>query len=129
MTAQSLPGTRQSMGSTGRLSTIIAPMISKLTTNESQKRRKMRGTSLKKFERSTSFFVAPHVMLYEKRWARSACERWMERPPKKKKLRAYRQQCDDNGNNENTYKNGTQVRFSMSESSRLRCPRRYSSSV
>lgn len=47
---------------------------------------KIFGISLKKFERSTSFFVAPHVMLYENIWARMDCESGMERPPKKKKL-------------------------------------------
>jgi hypothetical protein len=44
------------------------------------------GTSLKKFDLSTSFFVAVHVILYEKRWARIACESGIGSPPKKKKL-------------------------------------------
>lgn len=48
------------------------------------------GISSKKFDRSTSFLVAPHVMLYENKCARMACVRGMERPPKKKKL------CADN---------------------------------
>jgi len=47
---------------------------------------KIFGTSLKKFDLSTSFFVAVHVILYEKRWARMACESGIDNPPKKKKL-------------------------------------------
>ena len=43
-------------------------------TSESQKRLRIFGTSIQKFERSTSFLVAPQVMLYEKRWARMAWE-------------------------------------------------------
>ena len=43
-------------------------------TSESQKRLRILGTSIQKLDRSTSFFVAPHVMLYEKRWARIAWE-------------------------------------------------------
>jgi hypothetical protein len=44
------------------------------------------GTSLKKLEISTSFLVAPHVILYENRCARIAWVMWMLKPPKKKKL-------------------------------------------
>lgn len=51
-------------------------------------RLKIFGISSKKFERSTSFLVAPHVMLYENMCARMDCVRGMERPPKKKKLQA-----------------------------------------
>ena len=51
-----------------------------------QKRFAIFGISLKKLLRSTSFFVAPQVMSYEKRCARMAWLRGMERPPKKKKL-------------------------------------------
>lgn len=43
-------------------------------TSESQKRLRIFGTSIQKFERSTSFLVAPQVILYEKRWARIAWE-------------------------------------------------------
>lgn len=43
-------------------------------TSESQKRLRIFGTSIQKLERSTSFLVAPQVMLYEKRWARIAWE-------------------------------------------------------
>lgn len=45
------------------------------------------GTSLKKLESSTSFFVAPHIMLYENRCARIAWLTGMLSPPKKKKLK------------------------------------------
>ena len=54
---------------------IIAAQQARLITSASQKRLRILGTSSQKFDRSTSFFVAPQVMLYEKRWARSACER------------------------------------------------------
>lgn len=37
-----------------------------------QNRLKIFGISLKKLDRSTSFFVAPQLMLYENRWARMA---------------------------------------------------------
>jgi hypothetical protein len=50
------------------------------------KRTRIFGTSKKKFDRSTSFFVAPHVMLYENKCARIDLLRWIERPPKKMKL-------------------------------------------
>jgi len=43
-------------------------------TSESQKRLRILGTSIQKLERSTSFLVAPQVILYEKRWARMAWE-------------------------------------------------------
>jgi hypothetical protein len=41
------------------------------------------GTSMKKFENSTSFAVAPHVMFISNMCARSACETCSERPPRK----------------------------------------------
>jgi len=44
------------------------------------------GTSLKKLERSTSFLVALHVILYENKCARIAWLKGMLSPPKKKKL-------------------------------------------
>ena len=44
------------------------------------------GTSLKKLVRSTSFLVAPHVILYENKCARIAWLKGMLNPPKKKKL-------------------------------------------
>ena len=57
----------------------VAKMITVMThraeiTSESQNRLRILGTSIQKLERSTSFFVAPHVILYEKRWARMAWE-------------------------------------------------------
>ena len=75
MTAQSMLGTRHSTGMIGVLRTTIIATSSKHTTIDSQKRRKIFGTSRKKFDRSTSFFVAPQVILYENKWARSAWER------------------------------------------------------
>ncbi len=65
---------------------IMTMAAAKEMARETRKRSKILGTSCQKFERSTSFFVAPQVMLYEKRWARSACDRGMLSPPKKKKL-------------------------------------------
>jgi len=43
-------------------------------TSESQKRLRIFGTSIQKLERSTSFLVAPQVILHERRWARIAWE-------------------------------------------------------
>jgi hypothetical protein len=64
--------------------TTIITNMRKLMMSAGQKRRRVRGTSMKRLNRSTFFFVAPHVMLYEKRCAR----RWR------------------------TYKNGIQIMFS-----------------
>lgn len=44
------------------------------------------GTSLKKLDRSTSFFVAVQVISYENRCANMAIDSGIPRPPKKKKL-------------------------------------------
>jgi hypothetical protein len=44
------------------------------------------GTSLKKFDRSTSFLVADHEILYENMCARIAWQIGRPSPPKKKKL-------------------------------------------
>jgi hypothetical protein len=41
------------------------------------------GTSMKKFDVSFSFAVAPHVMLISNICARRAEETWRERPPRK----------------------------------------------
>jgi hypothetical protein len=65
---------------------IIMQIARKLTSRASRNRLKIRGTSMKKLDFSTSFFVAPHVMLYEKRWASNAWDKWIDSPPKKKKL-------------------------------------------
>ena len=86
MTAHAEPSMRHSMG-TIDVERMMMPAIRMMhISHGTQKRLRIFGISSQKFERSTSFFVAPHVMLYEKRCARSACERWMLRPPKKKKL-------------------------------------------
>ena len=74
------------MGTRGVLAMTIPTMRTQESNHENQKRLKILGISLKKFDRSTSFFVAPHVMLYEKQCARMACETGIESPPKKKKL-------------------------------------------
>lgn len=86
MTAQSQACICQPEGIAGVAKTIIIAMSNMQMTSAIQKRLRILGTSSQKLERSTSFLVAPQVMLYEKRCARRACERWMERPPKKKKL-------------------------------------------
>ena len=86
MTAQEVPGIWYPSGRSVLAKTPIIPNERKPTTKASQNRRRIRGTSMKKFERSTSFFVAPHVMLYETRCASSACDKWIDKPPKKKKL-------------------------------------------
>ena len=65
--------------------TIPASMAKEMSI-ENQNRLAILGISLKKLERSTSFFVAPQVMLCEKQWARMAWETGIESPPKKKKL-------------------------------------------
>ena len=75
MTAQSTPGICHPVGTRSVENTMIIANMRKPMTNASQKRRRMRGTSMKKLDRSTSFFVAPHVILYEKRCARSAWDR------------------------------------------------------
>lgn len=67
MTAQSTPGTLQARGGSEVDNMIIAMIQMNERTKASQKRLRIRGTSMKKLERSTSFLVAPHVILYEKR--------------------------------------------------------------
>ena len=68
---------------------------------------------MKKFERSTSFTVADHWILYEKRWAKIACVTGIERPPKKKKLQGYREGVTTNYSmKKTTDKNGIHKRFS-----------------
>jgi len=66
-------------------SIIIPTEIMMQITRVGPKRLIIRGTSFQKLERSTSFFVAPHWMLYENVWASKAWDRWILRPPKKKK--------------------------------------------
>lgn len=86
MTAQSQLNMRHPMGMRSVVRMIMAMAAAKEMASEMRKRSKIFGTSCQKFERSTSFLVAPQVMLYEKRWARSACDSGMLSPPKKKKL-------------------------------------------
>ena len=106
------------MGTRGVLTTTIPAMRIQERSQENQKRLNILGISLKKFDRSTSFFVAPHVMLYEKQWARIACDTGIESPPKKKKLHATGVSYDPappQTANETTYKNGIHVRFRIIE--------------
>ena len=65
MTAQSHPGIRQPEGTISVDKIAIAMKIPMQMIKASQKRLRILGTSSQKFERSTSFLVAPHVMLYE----------------------------------------------------------------
>lgn len=62
-TDQSHPGICHPRGSGTNASTAIAANIKNEITNESQKRFAILGISSQKFERSTSFFVAPQLML------------------------------------------------------------------
>jgi hypothetical protein len=86
MTAQFHPGICHSSGTSGVARITIPTMTRVQRVSESQKRFKILGTSMKKLDRSTSFDVAPQVMLYENKCAKRATERWMLSPPKKKKL-------------------------------------------
>ena len=86
MTAQAEPSTRHPTGTSDVLATTMPARRTQERRDENQKRLKILGISLKKLDRSTSFFVAPQVMLYEKQWARMAWETGIESPPKKKKL-------------------------------------------
>src|SRR6266851_4386655 len=75
MTAQSTPGICHPRGTRLVVRTIIIASMKKMMRNARQKRRKIRGSSMKKLDRSTSFLVAPHVMLNEKRCARRAWDK------------------------------------------------------
>ena len=108
MTAQPEPSTRHPSGTNGVAHIIMPPMIAieRRTENQNlvcgrdmymrttacEKAKKLPhrfiilGTSLKKLERSTSFLVALHVILYENKCARIAWLNGMLSPPKKKKL-------------------------------------------
>jgi hypothetical protein len=74
-TAHDSPGIRHSSGRRLVEKMIIMTIEKKLTDNASQNRCKIRGTSMKKLDFSTSFFVAPHEILYEKRWASNAWDK------------------------------------------------------
>jgi hypothetical protein len=84
MTAQAEPSIFHARGMKGRAKTIIITIVRKEIKIDNQNRLKIFGTSLKKLENSTSFFVAAHVMLYENRWASTAPVKCRLSPPKKK---------------------------------------------
>jgi hypothetical protein len=86
ITAHEPDGTCHCGGMSGVLSTTIPMRVTKHKRKATQNRLKIRGTSMKKFDLSTSFFVAPQVMLNENKCARRAVEMCMLSPPKKKKL-------------------------------------------
>lgn len=113
MTAHAEPSMRHSMGTSGVLRIIMPATMIQDTSHMNQNRLKIFGTSLKKFDRSTSFFVAPQVMLYEKRCARMACDTGMDSPPKKKKLHRHDQHTRSFSGNQgrDTHKKGTQRMF------------------
>ena len=75
MTAQSQPKIRHPMGTASVVRMIMTKTITAENTSAIQKRLNIFGTSCQKLERSTSFFVAPQVMLYENRCASSACDK------------------------------------------------------
>jgi hypothetical protein len=85
---------------------------------------------LKKFERSTSFTVADHWILYENRWAKIACVTGIERPPKKKKLQGHRgyEKGYHKPQYKKTDKNGIHRRFSMRAGSYIKSNDQYPSS-
>lgn len=129
ITAQSTTEICHSTG-TKSVAMITIRAISRIDiTKDSQKRRKIFGTSMKKLERSTSFLVAPQVMLYENVCASRACVRWTLNPPKKKKLEQISVRSEGERRNLKTYKKGIQVVFSINASSNDRVPRRYSKRV
>jgi hypothetical protein len=92
ITAQSTPGIYHwHHGDTKSVeNTTIITNMRKLMMSASQKRRTVRGTSMKRLDRSTFFFVAPHVTLYKKRYARSAWDRKIDKPPKQRTLSSAR---------------------------------------
>jgi hypothetical protein len=69
---------------------IIMKSARKLRRSAGPCRFMIRRNKIKKSAFSTTFLVAPHVMLYEKRCASRACDKGIERPPKNKKLRIVR---------------------------------------
>ena len=86
ITAQAEPSILHSSGTNFVEHTIIPATITSEKSIRNQNRFRILGISLKKLDRCTSLTVAVQVMLYEKRWARMACDTGIERPPKKKKL-------------------------------------------
>lgn len=108
ITAHASPPTRHATGISGVESTTTPAMMTNDTTRGNQNLENkihsnnpieidnypylfaIFGTSLKKFERSTSFFVALQVMLKENKCARMAWLTGIASPPKKKKLQERR---------------------------------------
>ena len=84
--AQAFQGTCHSQGRKLLEKMIIVKIARKLSTSAVPCRLMIRGNKIKKFGFSTSFLVAPHLMLYEKRYASRACDKGIERLPKNKKL-------------------------------------------
>ena len=63
MTAQSQLKMRQPIGTSSVVRIIMAMLVTNEMMSATRKRVTIFGTSCQKLERSTSFFVAPHVML------------------------------------------------------------------
>ena len=72
ITAHEEVSIRQANGTSTVEQTIIPAMMINAMVSATQNRLKIFGTSLKKLERSTSFFVAAQVMLHENICARIA---------------------------------------------------------
>lgn len=86
ITDQSDESMRHPSGTSVVLLMIIPATRMKEISSASQKRLMIFGPSRKKLERSTSFLVAPHVMLYENKWDKRAWVKCIGSPPKKMKL-------------------------------------------
>lgn len=71
-TAQEFEGIRYANGTREVERIAIATSANTLIISATRNRRRIFGTSMKKFDFSTSFFVAPHWILYENRCARRA---------------------------------------------------------
>lgn len=84
--AQAFQGTCHSKGRKLLEKMIVMKIARKLRTNAVPCRFMIRGNKIKKFGFSTTFLVAPHLMLYEKRCESRACDKGIERLPKNKKL-------------------------------------------
>jgi hypothetical protein len=91
MTAHLSAAIVQSKGNMGRAKAIMVPITKVQHISATRNRTRIFGTSTKKLDRSTSFLVAPQVILYENMCARIALVKWIDRPPKNMKLQADRQ--------------------------------------
>ena len=125
ITLQTVTGILHSEGTNGSMSTIIPAATVKEQMRATRNRDRILGTSRKKFDRSTSFLVAPHWMLYDTMCARIALLRWIERPPKKMKLWT-NVRAGVGSRRMNTHKKGTHITFSINEEIKPLWPRRYS---